>query len=71
MPLNIATLNNLLIKRLAQMCECVFERGFHADMPINNVKQHRMKGYILHPFITSALPRHDIIFLSRETLGAL
>lgn len=24
----------------------VFERGFHADMPVNNVKQHRVKGYI-------------------------
>lgn len=48
MPLDIATLNNLFVVRLALMCAnaCVFERGFHADMPVNNVNQRRVKGYI-------------------------
>lgn len=48
MPPNIATLSNLFVERLAQMRAnaCVFERGFHADMPVNNVKQRRVKGYI-------------------------
>jgi hypothetical protein len=47
-PLHIVTLNNLFVERLfsADANARVFGRGFHADMPVNNVKQRRVKGYI-------------------------